>query len=212
MKDSAMNYLALGDSYTIGELVDEKNNFPHQLSESLKNAGFKNIESPKIIAKTGWTSDELYQHIESLPDLQNNFDLVTLLIGVNDQYRNIDVAVYQKYFLKLLMRAIMFAKGQSRHVYVLSIPDWGVTPFAEKEGKDKVKINSEINLFNKHNKTLSLAYRCHYLDITPLTRHQGLDEKCLTNDLLHYSAVAYGQWVEDLTKLIKNTFQKSQPS
>lgn len=198
-----MKYLALGDSYTIGELVEEKDNFPNQLREKLTTENNLNMERPVIIAKTGWTSEELYQKILTQPEIPNNFDLVTLLIGVNDQYRSLDLAQYQSYFLKLLIKAILFAKGQSQNVYVLSIPDWGVTPFAAEEGKDKEKINKEIDAFNLRNKTLTIAYRCHYLDITHLSRHHGVDEQFLTRDKLHYNAAAYAQWAERLAKLIK---------
>lgn len=203
-----MKYLALGDSYTIGEMVLEKDNFPHQLAAILQEKQVGEMEQVQVIAKTGWTSEELFTHLSTLDNLSHDNDLVTLLIGVNDQYRALAVDQYEKYFLKLLMRAILFAGGQSRRVYVLSIPDWGVTPFAEKEGKDKGKVAAEIDLFNKRNKVLTLAYRCHYLDITPLSRHQGLDETNLTEDKLHYSAKAYREWAECLAKLVKDTLPK----
>lgn len=203
-----MKYLALGDSYTMGELVASKDNFPHQLVALLNADNPVAIEPPTVIAKTGWTSEELYQQLSLLDNISGNHDIVTLLIGVNDQYRGYDSSKYEKYFLKLLLRAILFAGGQSRRVYVLSIPDWGVTPFAEKEGKDRQQIAAEIDLFNKRNKILTLAYRCHYLDITQLSRHQGKEEGFLAEDKLHYSAAAYKQWAERLAKLINETLLK----
>lgn len=200
-----MKYLALGDSYTIGEMLPEKDNFPHQFAAILQQEQFGTIQQVQVIAKTGWTSEELFLHLSTLNDLPHDNDIVTLLIGVNDQYRGLALEQYEPYFLKLLMRAILFAGGQSRRVYVLSIPDWGVTPFAENEGKDIHKIASEIDVFNKRNKVLTLAYRCHYLDITALSRHQGLQPDFLTEDKLHYSAKAYHQWAERLAKLVKDT-------
>lgn len=189
-----MKYLALGDSYTIGELVEAKDNFPNQLTDILKT-DFNDLEPPKIIAKTGWTSEELYQAVEAQKP-ENDFDFVTLLIGVNDQYRGLGLEQYEKYFLKLLLRAILSARGQSRRVFVLSIPDWGHTPFAQKENKDKTAITAEIDGFNKKNKLITLAYRCHYIDITAVSREQGLDNGYLAEDLLHYSPKAYKEWAK----------------
>lgn len=189
-----MKYLALGDSYTIGELVAAKDNFPHQLAGILKKT-FDDLKPPKIIAKTGWTSEELYQAVKAEKP-ENDFDIVTLLIGVNDQYRGLSIEQYEQYFLKLLLRAILSARGQSRRVFVLSIPDWGMTPFAQKEGKNPASIAAEIDAFNKKNKLIALAYRCHYVDITTMSREQGTDNSFLAEDLLHYSAKAYEEWAE----------------
>lgn len=202
-----MKYLALGDSYTIGELVDEKDNFPRQLTELLQRSGFEDLQRPEIIAKTGWTAEELFQAIAAEHStFENDFDLVTLLIGVNDQYRGYSVEKYEQYFLKLLLRAILFAKGQSRRVFVASIPDWGLTPFAMKEGRSKEKVAQEIDTYNKRNKVLTLAYRCHYLDITTLSRRQGEEpEKYLTSDKLHYSGAAYQEWAGKFAQIIQET-------
>lgn len=189
-----MKYLALGDSYTIGELVAAEDNFPNQLA-GIMNKHFDDLEPPKIIATTGWTSEELYQAVET-ENPENDFDIATLLIGVNDQYRGLSIEQYEQYFLKLLLRAILSARGQSRRVFVLSIPDWGITPFAQKEGKDPTTITAEIDAFNKQNKLIALAYRCHYIDITDISREQGRDNSFLAEDLLHYSAKAYEEWAK----------------
>ncbi|HET8573714.1 MAG TPA: GDSL-type esterase/lipase family protein [Edaphocola sp.] len=200
-----MKYLALGDSYTIGELVAAKDNFPNQLAGILKKT-FDDLEPPKIIATTGWTSEELYRAVENERP-ENDFDLVTLLIGVNDQYRGLALEQYERYFLKLLMRAILSARGQSRRVFVLSIPDWGVTPFAKSEAKDTAGIASEIDAFNKKNKLMTLAYRCHYIDITSMSRTQGLDSGSLAEDLLHYSGKAYGEWANSAARIIDHVLK-----
>lgn len=201
-----MKYLALGDSYTIGELVKAEDNFPNQLAGILKKT-FDDLEPPKIIAKTGWTSEELYQTVkEEKPE--NDFDFVTLLIGVNDQYRGLTIAQYEQYFVKLLLRAILSARGQSRCVFVLSIPDWGITPFAQKEGKDPASIATEIDAFNKQNELITLAYRCHYIDITAMSRKQGTDNSFLAEDLLHYSAKAYKEWAEKAAHVVVPVLKK----
>ena len=201
-----MKYLALGDSYTIGELVAAKDNFPHQLAEILKK-NFDDLELPKIIAKTGWTSEELYQAVEAEKP-ENDFDFATLLIGVNDQYRGLNIEQYEQYFLKLLLRAILSARGQSRRVFVLSIPDWGITPFAQKEGKNPASIAAEIDAFNKKNKLIALAYRCHYIDITAMSHEQGLDNSFLAEDLLHYSSKAYGEWAKKAGHVVVSVLKK----
>lgn len=196
-----MKYLALGDSYTIGELVEEKDNFPNQLTELLRKQYFPDLPLPTVIAKTGWTSEELYREVESRK-LDNDYDFVSLLIGVNDQYKGLNLDDYKQYFLKLLIRSILLATGQSRRVFVLSIPDWSVTPFAAQQKIDSEKVAKEIDEFNKQNKLLALAYRCHYLDITPATRKQGVDESFLAADKLHYSPEAYKDWAKKACRLI----------
>ncbi|KAK6026931.1 hypothetical protein OSTOST_07089 [Ostertagia ostertagi] len=150
-------YLALGDSYTIGELVASRENFPHQLVALMKQDQF-DIADPVIIATTGWTTDELAASIRE-HNIHETFSFVTLLIGVNNQYRGRDVDDYKKEFTNLLNQAILFANGHARHVFVLSIPDWGVTPFAE--GKDRAKIAQEIDAYNNACKEITLANKCH---------------------------------------------------
>ncbi|WP_282298557.1 GDSL-type esterase/lipase family protein, partial [Stenotrophomonas sp. PS02289] len=124
----ALRYLALGDSYTIGEGVAEQGRWPVQLSAALRAAGV-DIADPQIIATTGWTTDELDAGIDAAAP-QGPFDLVTLLIGVNNQYRGRSVDEYRTQFSALLQRALGFAGQRAQRVLVLAIPDWGVTPFA----------------------------------------------------------------------------------
>ncbi len=184
-------YLALGDSYTIGEQVEGDQNFPAQTVAKLRRQFALAVEQPQIIATTGWTTDELSAAIKE-QQLKGTFDFVTLLIGVNNQYRGRDTDNYSKEFAQLLSKAILFAGGKTSRVFVLSIPDWGVTPFAE--GKDRKEIADAIDSYNKLNRSITLAYRCHYLDITNSTREHGTDESYLTPDKLHYSEKEYAQW------------------
>lgn len=190
-----LTYLALGDSYTIGEQVAPADNFPHQTAALLRKMHFLQIADPKIIAVTGWTTDELAAAIKEA-DIRDTFDIVTLLIGVNNQYRGRDIENYKKEFAQLLNKAILFANGRTSRVFVLSIPDWGVTPFAE--GRDRKEIAAQINTYNIANKAITLAYRCHYIDITPGTRLHGNDEAYLTPDKLHYSGKEYNDWAQQL--------------
>jgi lysophospholipase L1-like esterase len=194
-----LTYLALGDSYTIGEQVEAAENFPHQTVSLLRKNHFLKVADPRIVAVTGWTTDELTEAIRQ-EHIQDTYDFVTLLIGVNNQYRGRDIENYKKEFALLLNKAILFANGHTGRVFVLSIPDWGVTPFAE--GRDRKEIARQIDTFNIANKAITLAYRCHYIDITPGTRAHGTDEGYLTPDKLHYAAKEYQAWAEALAPAV----------
>lgn len=195
-----LSYLALGDSYTIGEMVPDAENFPHQLVSFLEKKGIQ-IAAPRIIATTGWTTDELATGIREAK-IQDSFSLVTLLIGVNNQYRGRSVENYQEEFTKLLNQAIVFANGHARHVVVLSIPDWSVTPFAA--GRDRGGIAREIDVFNGEAKEITLAHICAWLDITDSTRKNGQDPQYLAEDGLHPSGKEYAIWVERLAPIVMN--------
>lgn len=195
-----LSLLCLGDSYTIGEAVAESERFPVQLVDSLEK---KNIQfsQPEIIATTGWTTDELMTAIRE-KNISSTFDFVTLLIGVNNQYRGRDTANYRKEFLELLEKAIQFAGNKKSRVIVLSIPDWGVTPFAE--GRDRKKIAEEIDQFNAINREEAMRAGVHYLDITGFTR-QAVQEPALTaHDGLHPSGKCYSLWIPGLVEIIEN--------
>lgn len=189
-------YLALGDSYTIGEQVPLEESFPYQVV-SLLNAAQSQIhfEAPTIVATTGWTTDELQSGIDA-SSLAAGYDWVTLLIGVNNQYRNRSVEEYAVEFEALLKRAIAFANNDTNRVVVLSIPDWGVTPFAVE--KDPAAIATAIDAYNQVNKSISAAHQVAYIDITPLSRIQGKDAAYLVEDQLHYSGKAYATWAQML--------------
>ncbi|MCB0819472.1 MAG: SGNH/GDSL hydrolase family protein [Bacteroidetes bacterium] len=181
-------YLALGDSYTIGEGVPEGNRFSDYLV-NLPGAGF---EKPEIIAVTGWTTSELKAGIEQAKPA-GVYDLVSLLIGVNNQYRGLHPDDYEQEFADLLNQAIGFAGGNKEHVIVLSIPDWGTTPFAE--GRNREQIAKEIDQFNAINKAICSNEGVFYCDITGLTRDEAL-KNLLVADNLHYSAEMYRLWAE----------------
>ena len=194
-------YLALGDSYTIGESVSAEESFPFQLSAALKTDNSL-VESPKIIAKTGWTTDELTTAIKSAT-LQPKYDFVTLLIGVNNQYRSFDTVVYRKEFKELLQTAIKFAGDKPENVFVLSIPDWGVTQFAKNSRRDVAKISAEIDFYNAINKEETAKNRAIYLDITPISREATNNLNLIANDGLHPSALMYNKWVSSLAPLVR---------
>jgi lysophospholipase L1-like esterase len=185
--EKSTRYLALGDSYTIGESVPESERFPVQLAREL------GIGEPQIIAKTGWTTDELDAAIDAA-NPQGPFDLVTLLIGVNNQYRGRSAEEYRTQFAGLLNRAIGFAGGDPKKVIVVSIPDWGVTPFAE--GRNRAKIAREIDQFNAINREEAARAGAKWVDITPISR--GSDPALVAGDGLHPSGKQYADWVKEI--------------
>jgi lysophospholipase L1-like esterase len=198
MQNKPLRYLAIGDSYTIGESVPLNKNFPNQTAALLKK-NKKAIEEPTIIAKTGWTTDELQEQL-SRTRLAVPFDFVTLLIGVNNQYRGRSSDEYAKHFEELLQQAIGYAGGQANHVIVLSIPDWGVTPFAE--GRDRKQISTAIDLYNGINERISKQYKVHYINITTFTREAVIDKTLVAKDGLHPSAKDYARWAEKVKEVM----------
>jgi lysophospholipase L1-like esterase len=187
-----MKYLALGDSYTIGEKVAFEENFPSQLVQVLQKKAM-DVKLHKLIGVTGWTTDELASAIEKEnPD--RDYDLVTLLIGVNNQYRNRSIEEYRWQFYALLCQAVLFAKGNVKNVVVVSIPDWGLTPFNTE--KNPQMVSKEIDDYNAINKELSMRMGCHYVDVTDSTREHAKDEHYLASDLLHYSKFEYAIWAD----------------
>lgn len=185
----SVRYLALGDSYTIGESVREADRFPSQLTALLVREGLPTEVS--IVARTGWTTDELWQGIQSR-SLEPPYDLVSLLIGVNNQYRGYDINEYREGFKFLLNKAIEYSGGDPDHVIVFSIPDWGVTPFAS--GRDEAKIASEIDAFNLVNFEETEKTGAHYVDITPVSRRAKNDDSLIAPDGLHPSGAMYAEW------------------
>ena len=184
--------LALGDSYTIGEGVAEADRWPVRLAAMLRGRG-KAVAAPKIIARTGWTTDELSAGIDAArPD--SAYDLVTLLIGVNNQYRDRSENEYRAQFRALLARAVAFAGGRATRVIVVSIPDWGVTPFAN--GRDRRGIGQAIDRFNAINREETNHAGARYADITPRSRRAADDETLVAADGLHPSASMYAAWLD----------------
>ena len=197
-------YLALGDSYTIGESVDESSRFPLQLKDSLMSYDIV-IDDPVIVAKTGWTTTDLKNGIEQA-DLQTTYDLVTLLIGVNNQYQGLSIENYRTEFVELLDQSIDFAGGDPEKVIVISIPDWGVTPFAE--GRDREQIASEIDAYNKINKEEAEETGVKYVDVTSISREAEEDLTLIAGDGLHPSGKMYALWVAKIVKKARVIFDK----
>jgi lysophospholipase L1-like esterase len=187
---STLSYLALGDSYTIGESVPIYESFPYQLVQLLRAKGLA-VQAPEIVAKTGWTTDELQAGINQTK-LLPAYGMVTLLIGVNNQYRGRSVSEYAQQFESLLKQSIAFAGGKKERVVVLSIPDWGQTPFAKD--RDRGKIAQEIDAYNRTNREITLRYGIHYVDITPGTRQVAKDPALVAGDGLHPSGKDYARW------------------
>lgn len=197
------HYLALGDSYTIGEMVSGAENFPNQVAAQLQKTA-PAFQQPRIIAKTGWTTDELAAGItaaQAADPLRSSYDFVTLLIGVNNQYRGRSADSYRPEFEQLLNQAIAFAGGRAERVVVLSIPDWGITPFAN--GRDRAQIGREIDAYNAVNKAVALQYRVNYINITPWTREAATDPSLLASDGLHPSGKEYQRWAEKVSAYFK---------
>ncbi|MEO1616857.1 MAG: SGNH/GDSL hydrolase family protein [Planctomycetota bacterium] len=194
MGSRSHRFLALGDSYTIGESVGESDRWPNQLAQRLRAERIV-VDPPQIIAKTGWTTDELLAEIGSVPP-SPPFDLVSLLIGVNNQYRGRDADEYASELEVLLSLAIDFADGAPARVIVLSIPDWGVTPYAAERDRDAIRL--AIDEFNRRKRERSQRLGCHFVDITPHSRNAAEDTSLIASDGLHPSATMYAAWCDQV--------------
>lgn len=198
-----MRYLALGDSYTIGEDVPVDQRWPVQLVEKLRRHGLV-IDDPQIIAVTGWTTDELSDGMDKA-ELGSGYDLVTLLIGVNNQYRGRPAEEYRAQFRALLMRAISLAGKQSGRVIVVSIPDWGVTPFGHKSGRDLQQIATELDTFNAIAHAEALETDTRFVNITGISRdHAGL----VASDGLHPSGAQYALWTHAIETVVAEALKQ----
>ncbi|MBX2822588.1 MAG: SGNH/GDSL hydrolase family protein [Rhodothermaceae bacterium] len=192
-----IKFLALGDSYTIGEGVAAKERWPEALAENLRE-GSNSIDRPHIIAKTGWTTGELLDALEQRTP-EAKYDLVTLLIGVNNQYRGLPLDDYAIEFETCLSKAIQYARSNADHVCVISIPDWGISPFAIDQ--DQRTISQHIDAFNKVNQSLTLRQGARYVNITPLSRSLNQKEH-FAADGLHPSGVAYCKWIKEILPIL----------
>ncbi|RPE74675.1 SGNH/GDSL hydrolase family protein [Vulcaniibacterium tengchongense] len=187
-----LTYLALGDSYTIGEGVAEAGRWPVQLAAALRAEGI-GLAPPRIVATTGWTTDELTAALDAAEPL-GSWDFVSLLIGVNNQYRGRSVADYRGQFEALLRRAIGYAGGRADRVLVLSIPDWGVTPFVRTTPARPETVATGIDAYNAAAEAACAAHGVAYVDITPVSRERGAEPAMLAEDGLHPSAAMYALW------------------
>jgi len=197
-----MRCLALGDSYTIGEALPVEDSWPMQWAHALRANGI-DIDDPGIIAKTGWTTDELSEALDEA-DASNTirppYDLVSLSIGVNNQYRGRGADNYRDEFSVLLKRSIRYAGNKAAQVFVLSIPDWGITEFGEKSGRDVAQIARELDTYNQINHDVSKNAGVRWIDISQITRESGADAKFYAKDGLHPSQALYALWVKELLK------------
>lgn len=207
---TTLRYLALGDSYTIGERVPEKERWPNQMVALIESSPqFTRSEDidVTIIARTGWTVNELWQGIQTDPP-QGTYDLVTLLIGVNDQYRGYPLDGYREDFHFMLDKAIEYAGGNPQHVIVLSIPDWGFTPFAISQ--DTEPISLQIDKFNTVNLEETKSAGAHYVDVTTISR-MGLDDfDLIAPDRLHPSGKMYALWAEKTLPVALEIFTENK--
>ena len=201
-RENPIQYLALGDSYTIGQSVCEKCTFPAQLKNSLQNTNLKNNFGLKIIAQTGWTTTNLIAAIENA-NLTPNYDLVTLLIGVNNQFQRQSFSLYQKEFPELVTKSIALAKGDKSKVIVVSIPDYAYTPAGEGFGNTST-ISEEINKYNEFAANYCQDNSVPFISITEITRGGIADKELVATDGLHPSEKAYRLFVERIAPLAAN--------
>ena len=199
----SISYLALGDSYTIGESVTEKERFPYLVTQLLNQHGIV-VNNLQYIAETGWSTLALQSAIEAA-EPPDSFDIVSLLIGVNDQYQGLETEGYRMRFTQLLIKAISLAKNNPKHVFVLSIPDYSATPFVSE--LDKERVRKEIDAFNAINKKITLKYNVSYIDITSLSKEVATNPALLANDGLHYSVEEHHKWAEKLVQIIIPAFK-----
>ena len=200
----ARTYLALGDSYTICESVAESERWPMQLASRMVEEGIP-MKDPKIIAKTGWRTDDLMKAIKADTELLETYDMVSLLIGVNNQYQGKTVESFMPEFEELLQKAIALAGGKTENVFVVSIPDYGKTPFgAAKEAQ----IANELNAYNAASKDITKKYGVQYFNITPISRKAKKDLLLVADDKLHPSGKMYTEWVNLIDKKVEKILKK----
>ncbi|MBS3806762.1 MAG: SGNH/GDSL hydrolase family protein [Bacteroidales bacterium] len=199
-----VSYLALGDSYTIGESVPESERWPVQLSRRLSGESFK-VEPVRIIARTGWTTGQLLDGIDR-ERIEGPYDVVSLLIGVNNQYQGLDFGIYRTQFDSLLRTSIDLARGRKEKVFVLSIPNYGVTPFAAS--RDTARIRREIDRYNEVADSICQSYGVAFFNITPISRRAGDEPSLVASDGLHPSGKQYRLWVDHIEDSARTIFSE----
>lgn len=207
MAQDKISYLALGDSYTIGEAVASDKSWPSVLSHRLTERGVA-VKLDKIIATTGWTTDELADAINEDQEIKKSYDLVSLLIGVNNQYRGYGIIQYENEFKVLLEKAIELAGKKSKNVFVVSIPDYGVTPFVKSNNKNAALIAKELKDYNERARNIATQYGVCFLDITPISLKAAWDTDYVAKDGLHPSAKMYSEWAEYIEPVIYQMLKK----
>lgn len=197
-------YLALGDSYTLGESVLLQQSFPYQAVQLLRKKGH-DVAAPEIIAESGWTTEELQAGMTSYL-YSPKYDFVSLLIGVNNQYRRQDIILFKEQFEALLNRSLELAGGKKDHVFVFSIPDYSVTPFAQD--KNKEQIGKEIDGYNKLSKAICIQYKLSFIDITESSREAHNRPDLVAEDGLHPSPKEYARWAKKLAETMEKLLKK----
>lgn len=198
-------YLALGDSYTIGEDVPDSLSFPRQLEKHLQTEGFRPSVPTRIIAQTGWTTDNLSRSLAAAQLQPGSFSMATILAGVNDQYWRIPIQFYPERFLSVIEQAKQITGGYDKLI-ILSIPDYSVTPFAK--GSNTAKISMEIDAYNRINKSIADSLRISYIDVTDISKKAAGDLSYLASDRLHPSPKMYAEWVERLLPVAVDKIKK----
>lgn len=207
--ENPIRFLALGDSYTIGQSVPVNERWPEQLSDSLGNRGFI-TDTLSIIATTGWRTDNLLNAIRNKDLESRNFNLVSLLIGVNNQYQGRPFSQYVTEFPALLDSAIRYAGGDKSHVFVVSIPDYAFTPFGQ-QSSDPGQISAEIDQYNAYSKLVADSLDITYFDITPISRLGLQNPSYVANDGLHPSGIQYTEWVKLMLEFIDSQTTRIYP-
>ncbi|MGA8854719.1 MAG: SGNH/GDSL hydrolase family protein [Christiangramia sp.] len=191
-------YLALGDSYTIGESVKETDRWPVQLAEQLRSRGYK-MAAPKIIAKTGWTTEDLLLGMENELSIQRDFDIVSILIGVNNQYQGKLITEYEEDLRTIFRKAVNHSKTMEKGVFAVSIPDYGYTPFGSAHQEE---ISAEIDRFNKVFKRVAGEFNVPFYNITPISREAANNPDLVATDDLHPSGLMYQYWVDQIVNQV----------
>lgn len=193
-EQNTLTFLALGDSYTIGEAVPEVDRWLNQLTSRLREDEIS-ISNPRIIATTGWSTDDLQKGIVEAK-ISTTYDLVSLLIGVNNQYQGYDLEAYKKEFSELLVQAIEFADGKVENVFVISIPDYGVMPFTTSNNLNPEKIFSELTDYNLEARKICKSLGVIFFEITEWSRKAASDPSLVASDGLHPTGKMYTNWVD----------------
>lgn len=197
-EDPRFSYLALGDSYTIGESVVETQRWPVQLAEALRNRGYK-MAAPKIIARTGWTTGDLLKAIDSELNVQRDFDIVSILIGVNNQYQGLPATEYEEELRHVFRRAINHCSQREKGVFAVSIPDYGYTPFGSANQEE---ISAEIDRFNEIFRRVAEDFNVEFYNITPISREAAENPDLIASDDLHPSGLMYQYWVDQFVNQV----------
>lgn len=195
--EAPIRMLALGDSYTIGESVETGQRWPHQFISALRKLGF-DCADPEYIARTGWTTTQLEQGMDIYLDPDKNYNLISILIGVNNQYQGLEKSKYEPELKKIIAIALNVLGQDHSKLIMLSIPDYAYTPF----GGGKSEISADIDAYNKINRRVASEYEITYIDITPISRTGLKDPSMVAGDGLHPSGAQYGKWVEELLSLL----------